>query len=573
MSTDTTAPAEPRPTRLTFGVELEFLVPFLEEGEDDPLAHIEGLPPVYRVKASLREGEGRMRFDDEFIHDGIHELLTSRGLSTRIKQYKYDSDFEQKILAKYTHWRVADDASIRELGRGDSGWDVVEDDFLEDALIRGLGKKELPVSWTNKYSWAGVEVISPVEHDVPEAFAAIDYARGVLTSAYRCRVNSSTGLHVHVGQRAERFPLQPIRRIASLIWSAENLLVTLNHPSRPANYFTRTFRQRSRLARGRESGPGPRHERVRADEPGATYAGRPFDEPRLCLHYIASDLRHGEEPISWREMSENNKTEQILAFLETREEGCFDPFQYIPGTKRDSTDSERTIRPGSPENQIDNVLNKAPNLDKEIALRAAEMYGSGLEAESPRETFRSRTIPRIRLPHHTAEELEDFAEKMDPYGGGGLSFNDLAKDPGVWEGVSQLFQSPSSCDIEYLLNPGARGYVSFRAYSCSRIIEGEHDRTIEFRGAEGTLGNWVVTWAKICIGLVRFAVRAPPDEFLRIVSSCDIADREDGIFDIIDLLDAIGLPAEAAAAEKRIEQNREAWELEYVETEEDKGLP
>ncbi|KAI0148229.1 hypothetical protein F4776DRAFT_606730 [Hypoxylon sp. NC0597] len=485
---------------------------------------------------------------DEFIRDGIRNLLTRHGLETEVKAYTYDNDLDEEILEHYSHWRVEEDMSVR-----------------EDRI-------DLPGDWTNKYSWAGVEVISPVELDIPAAFAAINYARKLLTSTYRCRVNPSAGFHVHVGQGAERFPLQSMRRIASLVWSAENLLVTLNHPSRPANYYSRALRNRSRLSRGRESGDGPDHERIPRkfadDLQHGEYAGRPLNEPKLCLDYLASDLRHGEELISWREMEENNGTENILAFLETRKEGCFDPFFLDkPESGGDSGSSGKTLGPAprAPEKQIDGVLSKARSLDKEIAFRVAEVSGSGLETESPREILRSRTIPRIKNTHYTIEQLREYSQLYKPYGGGGLSWDNLPEDPGVWEGVSQFFQSPSSCDIEYLTHPGSRGYVSFRSYNCLRTIDLNADRTIEFRGAEGTLGGWIITWAKICLGLVKFALRASPAEFIRIINNCDIGEREDGVFDIIDLLDAIGLPEEAAAAEKRIEQNKEAWNIEYVE--------
>ena len=40
---------ELRPSRLTFGVEMEFVMPWLFKGKKDPLERIKGLPPVFRM--------------------------------------------------------------------------------------------------------------------------------------------------------------------------------------------------------------------------------------------------------------------------------------------------------------------------------------------------------------------------------------------------------------------------------------------------------------------------------------------------------------------------------------------
>ncbi|KAI1134454.1 hypothetical protein F5Y05DRAFT_417095 [Hypoxylon sp. FL0543] len=536
MSTDTTTPAEPRPKRLTFGVELEFLVPIIGKDDDDPFAHIEGLPPVFRLNTGETSSIGSSTASVEVVvHDRIRSLLSSHGLPTEVRAYKYETEIEEEFLGKYSHWSVKEDGTLRELGSMHE--------------------------WAAKYEWVDIEVISPVEPDVPTAFEIIDYARQLISSTYRCRVNPSTGLHVHVGQGIERFPLQSIRRIASLAWSAENLLLTLEHPSRRANYYCRTLRNQSRLSRGRESGGGPNHERVpRMMQPHSTWAGRPLSAPRLCLHYIAADLRHGEQPISWRENEDNNETEYIEAFQKTRREGCFYPFQ--PDSK--SIDSKMVGK--FKKKYVDGVLDKGLSLDDEIMLRFDKVLRLGGETEAPRGIPRRRTIPRIKCPHYNAEQLKAFSKMLQPYGGGGVNFDKLGTDPGVWEGVRQIFESPSSCDVEYLLDPGYRGYISLRPYSCeSTISTFPVGRTVEFRGAEGTLGEWVVAWAKICVGLVKFAILAPPDEFLRVLENCDIGERVDGSFDVIDLIDAIGLPAEAEIAEKRIEKNREAWNLDVID--------
>ncbi|KAI2776176.1 hypothetical protein F4815DRAFT_364346 [Daldinia loculata] len=517
MSANIAPPAEARPSRLTFGVEMEFVVPWLPESGDDALEHIKGLPPVLRLKKAPKDGNFEV-----VIYEMIKALFEEHNLPANVKTYTYKTNFVKTILGRYNHWGVTDDITVNE---------PVEAKTFD---------------WVEKFQWVGVEVQTPVEPDIPAAFEVLNYARQLLTSSYRCRVNHSCGLHVHVGNGGEYFPLNSLRRIASLVFATEHLLTTLNHPWRVVNWNCRTLRDRSNLSNrldGQEVSDGPTHETGSA---------------RDCIRYLATEVRHGEEPISWREQNRRNK--YVDDFEVHRNTNGFEPFQPKPDPKGGEEAPKKKRRKGK----------KAGGKEEanKITKASDDPFSQSIKPSKP---VRTRNIPRIVRPRYTNEQLEDITEKVRDFGCSGLEMegprSHRAPDPGVFAGVQQIYQSASSCEIAHLMYPRGGAMVNFRHYACDSFVYRNSGRTIEFRGAEGNLSSWVVVWAKICVGLIKFAVRSPYYEFARVLENCDVSTDEDGAYDCIDLLDDLGLYAEAEAAEKRIAANKAEWGLEYVEPE------
>ncbi|KAI1466933.1 uncharacterized protein F4812DRAFT_460489 [Daldinia caldariorum] len=564
MSAKIPSSSELRPSRLTFGVEMEFVVPWLYKSKDGPLAT-----------------------SKDIIYDRIKDLFERHNLPTKVKTYKYKSNFDKRLLSRYDHWGVENDITVFE------------------------PSDEPAFEWVDDFEWVGVEIQSPVEPDVPVAFDVLDYGRQLLASTYRCRVNHSCGLHVHVGNGSERFPLESMRRIASLVFATEHLLITLNHPWRTANLNARTLRDRSNLAHklaGNEMSSGPNHKCKHAHTD--------------CVRYYATDVRHGEQPISWREQHRDPKF--VDAFEQVRKSG-FEPFQPVvdettpsspvskassvsgtqssestPGSEEDAKSEEGTqSSESSPGNKEEEKEEKSEEETQSStsSLSSKSSKGEGSGEESPKEgsqskktlngsqkqkqvddpfkhsnkPFPTRSIPRIKLPRYTTEQLIEFHDKLEEFGADGLLFEGenahRSPDPGVFAAVEEIYQAPSSCAIAHLMFPWGASRVNFQHYACDSFDRADLGRTIEFRGAEGSLGPWVVTWAKICVGLVRFAVRSPPSEFVRVLENCQRAEERDGAYDCIDLLNDLGLFAEAVVAARRIAENKDDWGLEYVEEE------
>lgn len=280
------------------------------------------------------------------------------------------------------------------------------------------------------------------------------------------------------------------------------------------------------------------------------------DETEICAQYLATEVRHGERPISWRERnSEVNTQAMVDRFIHTREEGHYEPFD----------DPALPVDPAPPPYD---GMSLAGFVAARVA-KATEKVTQAREAGTAPAPApeRTRRTPRIKSPHYTADMLHALGPDDKRYAKSTLPLNTFVDQPklGVWPGVARIYEAKSSCEIQWRLETSARGFVNFDGYRCDGFGAPMARRTIEFRGAEGTLTPWVETWAKIVVGLVRFAIHAPVDRFLQVIEMCDVAEREDGRYDVVDLLEDMGLFAEAVQAEQKIKDNLTAWGLEYVD--------
>ncbi|KAI0429305.1 hypothetical protein F5Y09DRAFT_310723 [Xylaria sp. FL1042] len=82
-------------------------------------------------------------------------------------------------------------------------------------------------------------------------------------------------------------------------------------------------------------------------------------------------------------------------------------------------------------------------------------------------------------------------------------------------------------------------------------------RTVEFREAAGTTdAEWIVTWSRICVGLMRFCRDASVDDFIYVLHKLShqeerVSAGKEITWDVCDLLEYIGLFAEAAIVRRR----------------------
>ncbi|RYP56311.1 hypothetical protein DL771_011963 [Monosporascus sp. 5C6A] len=538
---------------LTFGVEVELLMPWLFVDQKDPHEHVEGLPPAFRVERALVKrnvyGTDNLVYAAaEIIFNDLRDTLEGLGLtSSLMESHLQDDGYSAAVLEGYADWEIEDDGSLYQ--QESLGY---EEEFPFYGLIQ---------------QWVSLEIQSPAEYATPEAFEAIKYALQILRQKYRMRVNDTCSVHVHVGQGTERLPLDMIRRIAGLSWAADLLLFTLHNPLRRANIYCQPIREYSNMAKGVKVEP--------AHAGGAGSSLITWD----CLRYLGTDVRHGEEPITWRE--ENRKKETIKAFEKTRQPFHFEPF--IQGEDSSSSSQSDMVSQGGPSrrgnksNSIGSLQGGTVNqrvspsdLDEAVSL------GVGLVTSPPRggsgyrhESTRTRASPKIALPRYTATELQELVESLRRRAGFHVYSMIPARaegDIGVFEGVRQIFDAPSSCCVSMLLSEGeARGSINFNNYSCTAINSTiQQKRTIEFRMGEGCLDDWVGTWASICVGFVRFAMYAPVEEYLNVLTLCDLAAKQDGSYDVLDLLDDLCLFEEAEIAEKRVLQHSKDWGVRFV---------
>lgn len=108
--------------------------------------------------------------------------------------------------------------------------------------------------------------------------------------------------------------------------------------------------------------------------------------------------------------------------------------------------------------------------------------------------------------------------------------------------------------LELITDPCLRRLV----YNLDGLAERDasvEKNTVEFRGHEGTMDPERITnWINVCVGLVEFADSVDPGEFNKFLWS-HVDDEKD--FTVIDLLKAIGRPAEAQCYAKRFQEHPE----------------
>ncbi|KAI0108729.1 putative amidoligase enzyme-domain-containing protein [Nemania sp. FL0031] len=477
MSTDMTTEIP------TFGVEVEFVVASLPEGDEDPHKNVEGLPPVLYIPPGEMSTDDGKRFTYKHVKAVLDEYFGTDPPVVKINDNKYEG------------WNVESDISIRQKPGDD-------------------------------YVFVGVEINSPVLYASTKGFDAVKLAVSLITSKFRCFVNITCGLHVHVGLGRNKLPLEHIRRLASLSYAIEPLLYTLNHPVRRVNSNSRTLRYHSVLARG-----------IKED-----IHTNPDALNTKFHHYIGRSRRHGEYPYSKSEEYGEIDEANVNNFLATRQPGHFEPF----------------VKSGEPEQpQVSGDLSHIVHL-----------------AMPPDTLPRKRHIPRLRWPRYDLQrlhELDDLLAANDVFGEIKLSEESTKSGPSVFEVTRWIYAQPASCYIAQQLSLPTPHHLwrlatSFSGYRCDSVANPKRFlRTIEFRLGDGSLdAEWVSTWAKICTGIFKFAIYSSVSDFASVLANCDRASTEDGSYDVVDLLDEMGLFAEAERAEKRLMAHKDQWKLEFV---------
>ncbi|KAK6075583.1 hypothetical protein SCUP234_07672 [Seiridium cupressi] len=549
-------PTEPAPPRLSFGVELEFAVLYVF-GSNKVVSSAppgkyfdDGLPQPLEIPYPAHEKAPDLDNIAQYtVEKAIRDTLEAAGFPVQVAPAEPTDTVAEQRLDQYRHWQVGRDVSV-------SAIDIPK---YEEGIRA-----------------ASIEIGTPVEWDSPLAFEAVRYAVNLLASQFRIQVNTSTGMHVHVGNGPAFMPYQWVKRMAMLCWAADRLLATLNPPTRSWNFFCPGIRDFSRLARNELEDEPPIH---LAQQRGETFLSATLK----CEPYVATDVRFGERSTLWRETHAHEET--VARFGQTRLPGHFEPFidENAPVTCYPS--AARHEDPQVPLDQYTHNLNNAPSnvssdrsspqpIDKtrhkSVDLTQAELAEktAALEDIKARVGVRKRIngFQRLKLPRWTEEDLRNIDDVNQLNGGHDMSsWGDPAIDRGVWFGVERIAQTKASCQIDNMLRRGSRYNYNFRSYECGPIgnTSVPSKRTVEWRQAAGSMdGKWVSVWSRIVVGVSRFAVHAPVDEFLRILTCCDYAEKG-GSYDVLDLLEDMGLVAEAEVAGQRIWDDGDKWGLEY----------
>ncbi|KAI0450614.1 hypothetical protein F5B21DRAFT_490315 [Xylaria acuta] len=107
-----------------------------------------------------------------------------------------------------------------------------------------------------------------------------------------------------------------------------------------------------------------------------------------------------------------------------------------------------------------------------------------------------------------------------------------------------------------------RANYNFGAYDSETLNLPGWKRTLEFREAGGSLDpDWIITWASICVGILRFCRDASVIDFITVLErvvreeerqrTADPESDDEGMYDVCDLLEDMCLFAEATTIRER----------------------
>lgn len=194
---------------LTFGIELEFVLAYLDLGPDpDP----QDQRPPLRVFRGSSGG-----YSNNVSREIVRALKAASDLPFRREA---DDEYEAEYLVRYNQWRLVTDFSV----------------YHQDPLT------------LDGYNWVGKEITSVVmRSDEPQAYTQkiTDVCRAI--RQMRVTLNKTTSVHVHVGRGEESFSLLTMKKLGTLIFLTDKMLLGLHHPARQTSTWCSEFLEGSNL--------------------------------------------------------------------------------------------------------------------------------------------------------------------------------------------------------------------------------------------------------------------------------------------------------------------------------------
>ncbi len=464
--------------RSSFGVEFEGYVAYAYEGAEFGFPQPNTFPttagPLIIPKEVLDRG-GEM-IVEETVVDLLNNMLKDPGLELRgervVPPHLGQDDLNTDSLyhlRSYREWAAGLDASLDEVPGG---------------LQMSFGGPG--------YGWCGFELCSPAAHATDEALEDLRRVCRFLTDRLWISATRRAGLHVHWGNGTDWVPLDPLRRVAGLLYAADPVLVQLHPPHRRSNPYCRAVSLYSRVARGATAAAVEAELRLPPAVPPAAEAD-PAPERR---GYVPRWLFGGERSAFWE--------------------------MFSGGRNGNHDDDNANANDNDASVAVNNKRARRRGLLGSYTLNE-DYYHHGLDRETA-----------------TARANED----APPDPGARMP---LPRD--VHEGVSELLACSRPEVVAELMGLGipVRPAYSFASYGNGRYgIEGTK-RTIEFRQATGSFDpDVVVAWTKVCIRLCEWASAVELSEYWKVVFDCAcVAAGDLAWYDVFDLLSELGLEAES----------------------------
>ncbi|TDZ22015.1 hypothetical protein Cob_v004977 [Colletotrichum orbiculare MAFF 240422] len=540
------------PPRVSFGIELEFLVACVDQGEPDPdEQHKARLQPLVVIpsddgessfttsmssSSEARSSESFMK-RASFVQQEMTTALAKAGLPV------WAEDATEEVADILTPGSVQQRHGSKYM----SSFKFTQDFSVAQAHVDG-------------YRFVSVEMVSPAMYDMDISFDLIRLAVSTITSNFRCRVNPSCGFHVHVGVGpTQRIDARTLRNFAALLWAADPLISRLHAPWRA----TSTYSQSGRVVLA--TGVGYTH------GPGDAIKSRGFRQYSLSeaefkkVKYFGRDRRIGES------------VEPDRTPTKVMEEIAMDQVDNIgllngePWAHRANLPPIQGGRPSQPEP----LERPMPMSDYESPPRPKnyndQTAGSADRPPRPRPPPITRKYPRVP---GTMRRNPDEDPRRRPYRTDIMSgVRDLLGADLTAAQVGELMVNPSiTKHINYRFDGyhlpsfggvGLEGEKGSAKLNRSATMTDTKMNTIEFREAAGTLDmEWIATWSRICCRLLEWSRDVGPAEYMAVLRLVVWAQEEveaEYKYDVIDFLIDLGLITEARYCEERLHKGEKAW--------------
>lgn len=243
-------------SRLTFGVEFEFALALLGEGQADPdpeLPQAAALLPKVNSDRTYSTLSGRVK---NRVFDLIAKRMVAAGLPARSMPVEISPDNSPRSSPDGFQddgigWipsrqrRLGSISPVQRLGQDVENTNENEDRIASDQRTSTASVDEFGSEWmvtedwsicetkSLNYVWYPIEVQSPPYIFCEDSLQAVILACNVITSQFRLETNSTTGLHVHVGDGADGYALQTLKKLMAFLWIFEPQMDQL-HPNRRA---------------------------------------------------------------------------------------------------------------------------------------------------------------------------------------------------------------------------------------------------------------------------------------------------------------------------------------------------
>ncbi|CAJ0546246.1 Ff.00g097190.m01.CDS01 [Fusarium sp. VM40] len=508
-----------RPPRISFGVELEFLMPASpKDVESDD--KIPGIAPItYEMCA----------------YEVVIDLLRDHGI--------YAEGRHDHSVPGHP-WIVKTDGSVDEDG----------------------GRTEPPM-----YSWESVEIASPPMYACDEAYRLVSAVVRLLTTKLRVRVNTSCGLHVHVGNGPHPLDIRAARNYAALLWASEPVLSTLQCPTRSFAGWSRSIRRWDgiRLTEG-----------TTADMARSIVA-----ESGFVARHLARARYLGESPVASRaqlrqrirKVIERNHGDHIyLDPICESDDSDFEGHSSEPFERpRKAKDVQRRVRIIPYEQEMGSEVNDA-RLDSEsircelpprVGFRVHQLEGYSPSSSSAPLLDEGRTkkkavsLEEVRAIPSERYNITELSHEQRPNPNTKLAWKGVAEIMACDFGVHQIAHLMTEAGGHKGYSSNWKGQLGDTLLRDPQNAAASTNPTVEARLGGGSLdAEWIVIWIKIQCRLLEWARDADPSHLMRVIGKLFRDDHsQECTYDALDFLRDLGMYTELKYCRERLRRGEEAW--------------